>query len=152
MGDVDQGADWGHLFTWHGYLFKDNEKHTLEDLRDLFESSDPHSPSFSTQKPSPYRLASYPRHFVALDEKVLSTEKPKVWMASTLDFHGASVRDDLGWIIGRIDAAEASITFVNWDVANMGPEECLDEETLDKLWLSDLKSYRGEEWEREQEY
>lgn len=149
LGDVEDGQDWGHLFIWHGYIFKDEGKdHTLEDLRDLFESCDPMSPFFNKEKAGFYRLHSYPYNFVALDDKVLDPEVPKVWMASSLDFHGEDVDDDLGWTIGRLDAKETSIIFVNFNVANSGPDECLDEGTIDQLWLSDLKAYREEDWPR----
>lgn len=150
LGSVEEGEDWGPLFIWHGYLFQDGEMHTLEDLRDLFESSDPLSPFFDPAKVGPYRSTHYPHNFVAVDGKIFDSE-PKLWMASTLDFHGADVGDQLGWITGRVDAAESSIIFVNLDIANAGPEENFDEDSLGKLWLSDLTEYRAEDWDDEQD-
>lgn len=151
LGDVDHGEDWGHLFIWHGYPFFDREHHTLKGLRDFFQRCDPHSPFFDEEKAGQYRLSGYPHHFVALDDKVLEPENPQVWMASTLDFHGEDVSDQLGWKIGRLDAAQSSITFVNLDIDNMGPEECFEPDTIERLWLSDLKAYREEEWTRDDE-
>ena len=149
LGDVESGEDWGHDFIWHGYLFDDGQKHTMQDLRDFFESCDPFSPSFDKKKAGPHRLASYPHNFAALDDKVLDTKEPKVWMASTLDLSGEDTSESLGWTIGRLDAAQTHIVYVNLDIANMGPEECFDEDTVDQLWLSDLKAYREEDWARE---
>ena len=145
LGEVDDGADWGHHFIWHGYLFKDGKSHTLDDLRELFEASDPFSPSFDPVKAGPYRCTSYPNNFAAIDDQIFEPQ-PKVWMASSLDFSGEDTADDLGWITGRVSAAETSIAFLNLDIANIGPEEIFDEETTGKLWLSDLKAYRKEDW------
>lgn len=89
---------------------------------------------------------------MAVDEKALDEKKPKIWMASTLDFHGEEVSDDLGWTIGRLDAKETWTIYVNLDIAKMGPEECLDEGSVDTLWLSDLKAYREEDWEQQQDF
>ena len=83
---------------------------------------------------------------MAIDEKALDPDEPKVWIASSLDFSGEDTSDELGWTIGRLDAKESSIIFVNLDIANSGPEESFDEDTIDKLWLSDLKTYREEDW------
>ena len=152
LGDVeDDCEDWGHLFIWHGYIFQDGKEHFIEDLRDLFERCDPFSPFYDEQAAGAYRLGSYPHNFVAADDKVLDPEQPKVWLASTLDFSGEDTADQLGWTYGRLDAKESSIIFVNLDIANMGPEECLDEGTVDQLWLSDLTAYREEDWPRVRE-
>lgn len=147
LGDAEDGEYWGHPFTWHGYIFQDGKPHTLEDLRNLFENSDSYSPFFNKGKAGPYRLDAYPSNFVALDEKVLDPDSPKVWMASSVDF---GIDDQLGWITGRVDASETNVAFMNLDIANAGPVECFDVDTIDKLWLSDLSAYREEEWGDEQ--
>lgn len=150
LGRVEDGVGWGHDYMCRGYIFPDGKSHTIEDLRDLFERCDPFSPFYDPANPGPHDLRSYPHHFVAVDDKIFDAEGPKVWLASTLDFHGEDVSDSLGWIYGRIDPQEVNITYVNLDIANMGPEELLDEGTVDHLWLSDLTAYREEDWRPEE--
>ena len=142
--DIEQEEDWGADWIYFGYPWPNsNEKHSLEDLRDLFESCDPFCPSFNPKSSGPYRFANYPCHFIAVDERALDAE-PKVLLVTSLDFHGEEVGDELGWTYGLNEAKEAHLNWVNLDVANMGPADMFDEET--KFWLSDLKEYRKNDW------
>ena len=95
--------DLGNEFIHFGYLWEDgSKKRSLDDLRDLFESCDPYSPAFNAKSPGPYKFANYPQHFIAVDERALEPETPKVLMATTTDFHGEDVADDLGWACGTV--------------------------------------------------
>ena len=146
--DIEDDKDYAFL----GYLWQNDEaKHSLEDLRDLFESCEPFSPAYNAKSPGPYSFVNYPHHFIALDERVLDPENPKVWLVSSLDFHGEDVSDELGWVYGTNDASEAHINWINLDIANVGPEECFDDGETTKLWLSDLKEYAAHDWNSEDE-
>ncbi|KPI43235.1 uncharacterized protein AB675_7001 [Cyphellophora attinorum] len=159
IGQYEEGEDWGHTFTWFGYIFppstlsSDSEAatiHTLEDLRDQWEASDPFSPFFDAVKAGPIRMHRYPSNFIAVDEKIFDKEEPKVWLASSLDFHGEDTSDSLGWIYGRVAPRESYNCWCNLDIANIGPEELVDAPAK-KLWLSDLKAYREEDWDGDQD-
>ena len=144
LSDIEKGTDFGKDFIYFGNIFADKErKHTMQDLQDLFESCDPYSPSFDSNNPGPYRLQNYPRHFIAVDDKIFQPG-PKVWMASSLDFHLEDADDQLGWTIGEMDAKDAHLAWVNLDIANMGL--CEQVEESQKLWLSDLKQAQRK-WE-----
>jgi hypothetical protein len=145
LNDIEVDEDWGQDWSYFGYIFPDKgQKHSMEDLRDLFESCDHSSPQFDRQKPGPFRLYDYPSHFIAVDEKILEDD-PQVWLASSLDFSLDDVSDDLGWTYGLIPAKEAHLDWVNLDIANMGPDEQIDDPK--KLWLTDLKEAK-KEWEK----
>ena len=145
---VEKGQDWGNDYIYMGYLWpNDTANHSLEDLRDLFESCEPFSPAYISTKPGPYRLSNYPSNFIAVDERCLDVNEPKVFIASSLDFHGEDTSDDLGWTYGYVDASEAHIDYVGFDIANSGPEEVIEEPK--KLWLSDLKEFSANEWNEE---
>lgn len=143
--DIEKDEVWGSDWTYLGYLWsKGHEKRTLEDLRNLFESCDPFSPSFDPQSPEPFRMRNYPPHFIAVDDRALDAE-PKVILASSLDFHGdIDASDELGWHYGVMEAKEAYLAWVNLDVANMGPADFFEPE---KLWLSDLKEYAEHDYD-----
>lgn len=144
LNDIDKDEYWGREWTFYGYLWQDEgKKHTIHDLRDLFESCDPFSPSYDPKQPGPYKITAYPHHFACIDWRIFDRE-PKVILASSLDFHGEDVSDELGWTYGLIDAKDFHLNYVNLDIANMGPEEMINEPQ--KLWLSDLKEYKPE-WE-----
>ena len=148
LHDVEEGQDWGNDYIYMGYCWpNDTAKHSIEDLRDLFESCDPFSLAYNSKRPGPYRLSNYPSNFIAVDERCLDVDGPKVFIASTLDFHGEDTSDDLGWTYGYVDASEAYSDYINFDIANMGPEEVIKEPK--KLWLSDLKEYSANEWNEE---
>lgn len=145
LNDIEEDEDWGKDFTYFGYLWPDGgQKHTLEDLRDLFESCDRYSPSFDSSNPGPYRLLDYPHHFIAVDDKILEPDA-EVWLVSSLDFNLDDVSDDLGWIYGLNRAKDVHLNWINLDIANMGPEDMVD--NPQKLWLSDLKEEKAD-WER----
>ena len=118
----------------------------MEDVRDLFESCDPFSPSYDSNKPGPYHMVEYPRHFIVADDRCFEPE-PQVIMVSSLDFSPEEGYDQLGWTYGYIDAKTAHIDWVNFDIANIGPEEAIAEPK--KLWLSDLKEYAANDWNRD---
>jgi len=113
IGSIDEGENWGHDFYYFGDIFRDGKRHSLEDLRDLFESCDPMSPSYNPKKPGPITLASYPSDIVAVDEACLRADDPKVWMMTSLDFHGEDVSDQLGWMYGTVEPKEAAIAWMN---------------------------------------
>ena len=136
-------------FALAGYLWPNSTaKHSLEDLRDLFESCDPFSPAFDPKSPGPYLFSNYPDHIIVVDERALEVE-PKVLLVTSMDFHGEEIGDQLGWYYGEIDAKEAHISWVNLDVANMGPHDMIDEPS--ELWLSDLKEYAEHDFKEEQD-
>lgn len=56
-------------------------------------------------------MHSYPSNFVAIDDKIFD-KKPKVWMASTLDFSAEDASDSLGWFYGTVAPAESYNYFV----------------------------------------
>ena len=148
LSDIEEDEDWGADWIYVGYPWKDGgKKHTLEELRDLFESCDPMSPSFDSKSPGPYRFKDYPHHFIAVDERALEPE-PKVVLCSSLDFSGEETLDQLGWYYGEMDAKEVHLAWVNLDIANMGPGDFFEPE---KLWLSDLKEYAEHDWDEEQD-
>ena len=148
LSDTEEGETWGADWVYLGYIWSDQERtHSIEDLRDFLEKCDPFSPLFDSSYPGHCQVDNYPRNFIAVDEKIFEPE-PQVWLASSLDFHLDEVYDQLGWIYGLIPAKEAHIAWVNLDIANMGPEEFIDDPM--KLWLSDLKECQRE-WEEQQE-
>lgn len=117
--DEDFGGNW----IFFGYIFPSNssrstsDKHTITDLRDLFEGCHRFSPTFDPK--SPYRFANYPRNFIVVDEKCLDEDHPKVLLASSLDFHDPNLDDKLGWYYGYVEAKDAHLNWVNLDIANM---------------------------------
>ncbi|KAK5130018.1 hypothetical protein LTR08_002534 [Meristemomyces frigidus] len=135
----------GKEFFYAGYLWPatDSATHTLEELRDLFERSDPNSPFFSPSHSSSgeLRLTNYPSDFIALDDRALDAEGPRVIVASCLDFGY-----ELGWEYGVTSAVEAYVAWVNLDVANMGLQELVEADEVGRLWLSDVKAYAAEDW------
>jgi hypothetical protein len=144
LNDIEQDEDWGKDWIYFGYIWADGgQKHSIEELRDLFESCDHFSPSFDSKMPGPYRLFDYPYNFIAVDNQIFKPE-PKVWLASAFGFNLDGVSDQLGWSFGTIDAKEAHLAWVNLDVGNMWPDEFLDEPH--QLWLSDMKEAKRE-WE-----
>lgn len=143
LNDIEQDEDWGRDWSYFGYIWSDGQKHSMEDLRDLFESCDHFSPSFDKNNPGPYRLYEYPRHFIAVDDKIFE-EDPQVWLASSLDFHLDDASDMLGWTYGLDFTKDVHLNWVNLDIANMGPDEMINEPK--KLWLTDLKEAK-KEWE-----
>jgi hypothetical protein len=148
LSDAEEGEYWGADWIYFGYIWSDQGRpHSIKDLRDFFERCDPFSPSFDSNYPGHHQIDNYPRNFIAVDEKIFEPE-PQVWLASSLDFYLDGVSDQLGWIYGLIPAKEAHIAWVNLDIANMGPEEHIDDPM--KLWLSDLKECQRE-WEEQQE-
>ncbi|KAK5174215.1 uncharacterized protein LTR77_001295 [Saxophila tyrrhenica] len=148
LDHVEQGEDWGNEYCFFGYLWPDdNRKHSLEDLKDLFESCDPFNPAYNANSSGPYLFANYPHHFVAVDSHCLDETNPKVLIASSLDFHGEDVSDDLGWTCGLVPATEAHLDWLNFDIANAGPEEVIEQP--ENVWLSDLKEYRENDWPEE---
>nr|POE74559.1 hypothetical protein CFP56_37090 [Quercus suber] len=148
--DIEQGADWGSKFTYHGFIFPSDtgKTHSFQDLVDLFQKSDIASPSYDASV-ADLHFDGYPHHFVALDERVLDPDKPIVIMASSLDFSNTPTSSDcLGWLHGTIKADDAHVNFVNLDIANIGPSEILD--NCEPLWLNDLSAEKKEADEREQ--
>lgn len=150
LSNTEEGENWGADWIYFGYIWSDQgEKHSLEDLREFFEKCDPYSPSFDSSYPGHYQVDNYPRNFIAIDEKIFEPE-PQVWLVSHLDFFldDDSVSDQLGWIYGLIPAKEAHIAYVNLDIANMGPEDFINDPR--KLWLGDLKECKRQ-WDEQQE-
>ncbi|KAK5116815.1 hypothetical protein LTR85_009075 [Meristemomyces frigidus] len=160
--DSEEDQDWGNEYFYAGYLWLSNtntntntnpnpntdtntETRSTEDLRDLFEKCDPKSPLFNPSYSS-LRMPSYPANFIAVDDRALDSAKPRVILASSLDFYHPT--NDLGWIYGLVDAEEAHVNWVNLDIANMGVEEMVEEPQ--KLWLSDLKASAREDWDEEE--
>lgn len=142
---IQQDEDWGQDWVYFGYIWRDTgQQHSMHDLRDLFESCDHYSSTFNSERPGPYRLYDYPSHFIAVDDHIFESE-PQVWLASSLDFHlGDCFGDQLGWTYGLVPASTAHLSWVNLDIANMGPSEQIDEPK--KLWLSDLREAK-KDWE-----
>ena len=146
QNDIEVDEDWGKDWAYFGYIFPDKgQKHSIEDLRDLFESCDHFSPQFDSKNPGPVRLYDYPHHFIAVDDNILEDE-PQVWLASSLDMHfHDDGHDELGWTHGLVCANDAHLNWVNLAIANMGPEEQIDDPN--QLWLTDLKEAKVD-WEK----
>ena len=51
-----------------------------------------------------------------------------------------------------MDAKEAYIIYVNFDLANLGPAEAYDNGEVTKLWLTDLKEFVENEWDENSPY
>lgn len=106
------------------------------------------SPMYDPANSGPYTLRTYPSDFVAIDDAILDTEQPKLWLLSSMDFHGEDTTDQLGWEYGTVDPQDASNDWINLNIANMGHEELIDGPSK-QLWLSDLKAYQAEDWPNE---
>lgn len=127
-------------YTYIGYQFPGNsrETQTIEDLIQLWQKSDPHSPFYDSAF-SDLQLNSYPRCFIAVDGRVLSDERPVVILAHTLSI--ALDGHYLGWTYGTIDAGgafEACAKFLSGDTepyALMG--------NADIVWLGDLTHFQA---------
>ena len=127
LSDMEEGMDWGKDFLYLGYPWSDSSTKTPEDLRNLFETCDPFSASYDPHSPDPFRFTSYPHHFIAIDDAILD-ERPKVWLCSSLDFHGADVNDQLGWSYGGTAGSGAYLAYSNLSIANMGPRGLIEDE------------------------
>jgi hypothetical protein len=102
---VEEGEDWGKEFAFIGYPWSSSSAraetdphHTIQDLRTLFEQTDPLSPFHKKDPRTKIPIRSYPSHFFALDDKILDPENPKVILVSCLDFYHES--NELGWYYG----------------------------------------------------
>lgn len=144
LNDIEQNQDWGKDWIYFGFIWSDGQKHSVEDLRDLFESCDPFSPTFDAKRPGQYRFHNYPHHFIAVDDRIFEPE-PQVWLASSMGLYLDDVDDQLGWYYGLVKAKDAHLAWVNLDIANLGPDELIDDPL--QLWLSDMKEAKRE-WER----
>lgn len=148
LDDAEEGEDWGKEFNYFGYVWPDsNSKHTMQDLRDLFQECDWWSPTYKPEAPGPYSFASYPREFVAIDERCLDPDEPMVILATSMDFSSEMLDDALGWIYGYAPAKSAYMGYTNFWLGNMGPDAFIEE--MNYLWLTDLKEYEVNEWAEE---
>ena len=132
----------GSSFCYFGYLWPENDTttHSVQDLRDLFESCDPLSPAFHPRSPGPYHLDDYPSLFIAVDERCLDPENRKVLMFHT--FRSEDSNDKLGWEYGLVPAGDALINFVCLEIGKLSPDEVFMDMKL--LWMSDLREHAAE--------
>lgn len=70
-------------------------------------------------------------------------------MASSLDFDNLfETYDRLGWMYGTVKAEEAHINWVNFEIANTGPDDAFED--CKKFWLGDLSEQKKETEEKEE--
>jgi len=70
QADIGDFPDVGCEYCFFGYLWPSgSEKHTVQDMRDLFEKCDPRSLSFDPSY-SNVRMLTYPNEWVAVDARV----------------------------------------------------------------------------------
>ncbi|KAK4545994.1 hypothetical protein LTR36_002558 [Oleoguttula mirabilis] len=139
---AEEGEDWGKEYLYAGYPWPDGTgQRAIQDLRDLFEKCDPRSPAFDDSY-STLRMTSYPRNFLAVDDRALVADEPRVIVASNLGFHHPT--NKLGWEYGLANAENAYLNWVNLDVGNMNLDEMMND--TQRLWLSDLTAFAKEDW------
>ncbi|KAF2765851.1 hypothetical protein EJ03DRAFT_377453 [Teratosphaeria nubilosa] len=136
---IEEGEDYGKEFAYIEYPWPSPPEdptrcRSLQDLRDLFQKSDPMSPFYDPDNTT-LRMDSYPHHFFAVDDNIFDAEDPRVWLASSRDFYHGS--NEIGWFTGLIPPEEAGTAFCNLEIANVGPCELIGGE-VKKLLLGDL--------------
>ncbi|KAH9812972.1 hypothetical protein Tdes44962_MAKER05739 [Teratosphaeria destructans] len=139
---IEEGEDYGKEFAYIQYPWPSPPEaptrcRSLQDLRDLFQKSDPMSPFYDPENTA-FRMDSYPHHFFAVDDTIVDAKNPRVWLASSLDFYHES--NEMGWYTGLIPPEEAGNAFCNLEIANLGPGELIEGSggEVNKLWLGDL--------------